>query len=309
MGMRQNSPMIARSLQILMVCLLLFWWGLGAWLWSISPLWLLWAMGLAVLTYFALTLLGFGVMHRINRHDPAPRARMGQVLRAAWGEAWAVVKVFCWWQAFRANAIADFLPATPTGQRGVVLIHGIICNRGIWTPLMRQLQAQGIPFVAVNLEPVFGSINRYIPIVQEAAERLRQHTGLAPNLVCHSMGGMAARAWMATRADDDCFHRLITIGSPHHGTALSLASPFANAQQMARSHRWHQDLLAQEKPQRLARSTCWYSHCDNIVVPASTATLPGADNRFVTGKGHVDMVFDPQLVAQTLVLLKTDVVA
>lgn len=253
---------------------------------------------------FLTSVLGFALVHWINYNDSAPLATPGQLLAAWWGETLACWRVFFWWQPFREQAMADYLPIVQEPVRGVVLIHGFICNRAFWTPYMRQLEAQGIPFVAVNLEPVFTSIDQYSPIIEGAVQRLTRHTGLAPNLVGHSMGGLAARAWIQTRTENDGFHHLVTIGSPHHGTALSLFSPFANTQQMQRNHVWHQHLGARETPALRKKFTCWYSHCDNIVVPADTAMLEGADNRFVAAKGHVDMAFDPSVMAGTFSLLR-----
>ncbi len=298
--------MLAKTLRLAIY--FTFFWAMAASAFFASlSWWLAVLIGLAVMFFYAWVLvLGFALTHWINRDDAATRAHIGQLARAWWGEIISCGRVFLWWQAFRERAIPDYLPITDPPRRGVVLIHGFICNRAFWTPYMRQLQAQGIPFVALSLEPVFASINRYRPTVEQAVQRLNQHTGLAPNLVGHSMGGLVARAWIQTRADVDAFHRLITIGSPHHGTALSLFSPFANAQQMQRGHEWHQLLGARETPAIRARFTCWYSHCDNIVLPASTATLIGADNRFVPARGHVDMAFDPTVMAGTFALLRDD---
>ena len=46
-------------------------------------------------------------------------------------------------------------------------------------------------------------------------------------------------------------------------------------------------LAAREPAQRFERFTCFYGHCDNIVFPASTATLPGADNRHIAGHARM----------------------
>jgi hypothetical protein len=58
-------------------------------------------------------------------------------------------------------------------------------------------------------------------------------------------------------------------------------------------------LAAQEPAQRYRRFTCFHSHCDNIVFPASAATLPGADNRHLRGHAHVHLLQHP-LVLQTV---------
>ena len=66
---------------------------------------------------------------------------------------------------------------------------------------------------------------------------------------------------------------------------------------------WLRQLAADESPALAQRFTCWYSHADNIVFPASTATLAGADNRHVAGVPHVAMAFHPKVMADTLKLL------
>jgi hypothetical protein len=64
----------------------------------------------------------------------------------------------------------------------------------------------------------------------------------------------------------------------------------ANARQMRIGAPWLATLAAGESSARRARFTCFYSHCDNVVFPASVATLPGADNRHVAGAAHIDMI-------------------
>ena len=78
-----------------------------------------------------------------------------------------------------------------------MLIHGFFCNRGIWKPWLARLHAAGVPCVAVNLEPIFDSIDHYADIVEDAVQRIEHATGLAPVLVGHSMGGLALRRWWA----------------------------------------------------------------------------------------------------------------
>jgi triacylglycerol lipase len=46
--------------------------------------------------------------------------------------------------------------------------------------------------------------------------------------------------------------------------------------------------------------TCFYSHCDNIVMPASSAALAGAVNRHLEGEPHVAMAFAPQVLGEVL---------
>ena len=72
---------------------------------------------------------------------------------------------------------------------------------------------------------------------------------------------------------------------------------------MRLSSDWQAQLDEGMPADRHALFTCWYSNCDNIVFPSSTATLPGADNRLVRGAAHVQLAFVPQVMRATLALL------
>lgn len=264
-----------------------------AWQWPRSP-------GVAVagalipLAVFLLVMaVEFVLMHLTNRDDAAPRARLPQVAAAWWAEVWVALAVFCWRQPFRHQSLPDWLPAQPTGRRGVVLIHGFMCNRGLWLPWFSHLQARGHAYVAVNLEPVMGSIDDYASTIEDAVQRVTAATGRPPVLVCHSMGGLAARAWLRAHQADTRVHRVLTLGTPHGGTWLGRFSRAVNGRQMSLAGEWVGALHKAEPAGRSALFTCWYSNCDNIVFPATTAALAGADNRFVNGVAHVQMAFDP----------------
>src|SRR6185369_11352998 len=175
-----------------------------------------------------------------------------------------------------------------------------VCNRGFWTPWLKELRTRDHLFIAVNLEPVFGSIDEYVPIIEQAVRRITDVTGLPPVLVCHSMGGLAARAWLCAMAADARVRQVITIGSPHHGTWLARFSHLTNGRQMRQDSEWLRRLERSGDAKRNALFTCWYSNCDNIAFPASTGTLASADNRLVRGAAHVDLGFHPQVMAESL---------
>lgn len=283
-------------------------------LWSGAALWLAWhwrdAPLLAAAGFLALTMgyslflaIEFIALRWVGRDDPAGRATWAELARAWLAETAAAPRVFYWRQPFRWRAVPDLLdvPLPSPARRGAVFIHGFVCNRGFWNPWLVRLRALGHPFVAVNLEPVFGSIDAYVPIIEDAVERITRATGLAPVLVCHSMGGLAARAWVrATPAPGRRVHHIITIGSPHHGTWLAQFSLLENGRQMRRRGSWIRALERDADPAHNALFTCWYSNCDNIVFPVSAATLAGADNRLVRGVAHVELGFHRRVMDDSL---------
>lgn len=244
-------------------------------------------------THAVVLAIEFILLAFVNRGDPAPAAGPQQLLRAWWAEVWVAARVFGWTQPYRSNLYPDRV--APAGRRGVVLVHGFFCNRGVWNPWLLQLHADQVPVIAVNLEAVFGSIDDGAPIVEQAVARMHDATGLAPVIVAHSMGGLVARAWLDRFGGDSRVHRVITVGTPHQGTWLARFSLSANTRQMRRAGEWLGAIGRREPATRAARFTCFYSHCDNIVFPASTATLRGADNQHLPGVAHVEMVYQPEV--------------
>lgn len=290
-------------------------WALALWCvwwWRERPLV---AVGvvLALMSLHAWVLaLEFVLMAWHNRRDPAPRASGRAVLAAWWVESHVASWVFGWLQPFAWRRWPDTaVPGATTtvtaaqGPRAVVLVHGFVCNRGLWTPWLRELRRREVPYATVNLEPVFGSIDDYVPLIDAAVARATAATGLPPLLVGHSMGGLAIRAWLRALGPgaQARVHHIVTLGTPHHGTWLARFSHLANGQQMQVDRPWLRQLQADEAASSYPQFTCWYSNADNIVFPASTATLPGADNRHIAGVPHVAMAFHPKVMADTLKLL------
>ena len=177
----------------------------------------------------------------------------------------------------------------------VLLVHGYLCNRQVWRPLARFLAARGHAIGAVDLEPVFGSIDDYGRIVREGIDRLRARTG-APRvaLVCHSMGGLATRACVRDFGMEGV-ERVVTIGSPHQGTLNAHRGLGRNAAQMRPGSDWLAALEASEGAGLRERLTVILSRHDNVVVPQALQTLPGARTIVFDGIGHVRLLSDPRV--------------
>lgn len=273
--------------------------------------WLATVGALTILLGYALVLaVEFVAVAWVNRGDAVPAANARALFGAWWQEVWVAPRVFCWYQPFRWQALPDSSTAPapdPSQTPAVVLVHGFVCNRGFWLPWMRELRTLDIPYTSVNLEPVFGSIADYVPVIEEAVQRAERLTGRPPVLVCHSMGGLAARAWLAHGSPAaQRVRQVITIGTPHHGTWISRFSRTPNGRQMRQKHEWLGALSAAEAAAAAtpySRFVCWYSNADNIVFPASSAMLLGADNRHVPGMAHVALAFHPRVMRESLAML------
>ena len=293
--------MIARLQRTVCLSLLLLsaTWLLAFWAWS--PPFALAGLALPVLGYGAVLACQFMLLRR-QPSKPLPRPTGLVLLRAWWLELCCGLQVFAWRQPFRTQAEPDHLPPA-SDRRGVVFVHGLMCNRAFWAPWMRQAKATGVPCMALSLEPAFGTIDGYAPAIDDAVARMQAATGRPPVLICHSMGGLAARAWLRTQGARERVAHVVTIASPHAGTWMARFGHGRNSEQMCLDSAWLRDLARSETAQDRALFTCWGSNGDNIVFPVATAALEGADARWLLGQPHVALAFHPRVIRESLALV------
>jgi triacylglycerol lipase len=298
---------LQRTTVLLLWTVALLWFGTRAF----EGQWLAAAVGALLLLNLQQLLLAvefFILIPLVNRGDAAPRPTFTQLLRAWWRESLTAHNVFGWQQPFRSHAHHDTLDAAAPGRRAVVLVHGFFCNRGVWNRWVPALRAAGVPHIAISMEPPFVGIDSNVAAVDAAIVRATQATGVPPLVVCHSMGGLALRAWWRAHVASAAsrVHGVVTIGSPHQGTFTAQLASGDNARQMRRRSDWLRALAAGEGDGRLRHFTCFYSHCDNIAMPASTGALLGADNRHIDGMPHIALVYAPEVWAEVLRRVKPD---
>jgi pimeloyl-ACP methyl ester carboxylesterase len=162
---------------------------------------------------------------------------------------------------------------------------------------MPLLRSRGHAYVAVNLEPVFGSIDAYASTVDDAVRRVTQATGRAP-VMAHSMGGLATRAWLQAFSADARVHRVITLGTPH-GTWLGAGARLPTGARCNRPARGCSNYSLTNPSPAPACSPAGIQLRQHRF-PARTAALPGARQRFVAGLAHVEMACDEQVMAECL---------
>ncbi|WP_296952029.1 alpha/beta fold hydrolase [uncultured Massilia sp.] len=265
-----------------------------------APAWaaLLAGLGGVVLVRLAINLNNFLLSSRAASPTPEPyrldwRARLRLFL-----EEFRCSMLVTSWHVPRGRA-ALRVHADST-HPPVLLIHGYGCNSGYWAWLVPLLDAARISHAGVDLEPVGGDIDDFAQLVEQRVRALCAATG-APQvaIVAHSMGGLVARAWMR-RYGTARVARVVTLGSPHHGTALARFGPGTNALQMRMDSPWLRALAAAETAQTRALVTSIYTHQDNIVSPQTTSELPGARNIGFGGVGHVALGRNPRVLAAVM---------
>ena len=237
--------------------------------------------------------------------SPAPAAfRLGPAARLRLlAEEFCASMLTTSWRMPRAVAGMRVYPDSVAVP--VLLVHGYGCNSGYWARLLPLLAQARISHASVDLEPIGGDIDGYAAQIDDAVTRLCAASGAAQvAIVGHSMGGLVARAWMRA-CGTARLARLVTLGTPHHGTALAGFGLGANARQMRWSQAhgasgWLQRLAADERPAARALVTSLYSHHDNIVSPQLSSVLPGARHVEFGGVGHVALGSNRRVLAEVM---------
>ena len=194
-------------------------------------------------------------------------------------------------------------PAAPAERIPVVLVHGYFANRGYFRPLLQSLESLGIaPIFVPTCDAALGApVEAFADELHACIERIVARTG-QPRVVIvgHSLGGLAGRTYLV-RHGTRRVERLVTLGTPHHGTVLARLGPGANARQMEPRSRFLQELERDEaraagRPPTLSI----YSRHDNMVFPQATSRLEAARTVAIPGVGHIAMLRSP-LLLQVLV--------
>ena len=230
-------------------------------------------------------------------------AAPGGVSTSSWGvlggavAEWFAVVALCsvlmpfedWWMGSEAPSLQ------PRGARPIiVLVHGYLCNRGFWWWLRRHLQRSGATVATITLEPPFGDIEAFADQLEHRLRMLPASGQTPVVLVGHSMGGLVARAYLR-RHGPGRVAKLITLGSPHHGTQSARIGPGTDARQMEPDSLW---LATLNKAERLPVPTlCLWSTHDGVVLPPSSGRLKGAAEEVVPALGHLSMAFSPRVLA------------
>ena len=127
------------------------------------------------------------------------------------------------------------LPAIPDAARAAAARSVVQCARcGL---RCRRLQEAGFgPIEALDIEPLLADIE----LQAAGSPRCARCTALQQRrvvIIAHSMGGLIARALLRDFGAS-VIRRIVTIGSPHHGTVLAHGLPWADTRQMARTSSW-----------------------------------------------------------------------
>ena len=190
----------------------------------------------------------------------------------------------------------------------IILVHGLVDNRSIFTLLRRARRRRGFGRVITrNYSPFTQDIRLVAQRLATVVEQTCEETGYERvHVIGHSLGGLIARYYVQRLSGDSRVHTLCTLGAPHSGTYAAHLLP----QKVVRQLRPGSDVmreLAEPAPGLRTRFVAFWSDLDQLVVPKRSARIDHADlsarNVLLRGVGHMSLPIDGRVVREIAAVL------
>ncbi len=228
---------------------------------------------------------------------------VAKLVRAAFLEFFACMLLLPFWPLwFIVGASYEAVHEGEGEARGnrhpVVLLHGFAMNRTNWIFLGRRLARRGIG-------PLYGtsyfspqSVRHSAEHLARFVERVREREGCERvDIVAHSLGGVVARYYLQRLDGAKHVGRLVTIGSPHNGTAVArLGALIPSALETRRDSAFFAELGPLVAAEGLQITSVW-SHADAIIEPPESASVaPVGEDRVFDDLGHLALLLSPRVL-------------
>jgi len=178
--------------------------------------------------------------------------------------------------------------------RTLVFVHGLGANRSGFLPMRGYLRALGYSRQLAFNYRSSGSIEKVAVGLKRALEDHVQ--GGRIDVIAHSMGGLVARAYIQQLGGERRVDRLVTLGTPHHGTHAANFIPSGLVRQLLPGSRFLERLNRLPPPRRV-RTTSIVAGRDLLVQPVESAHCPFGETIRFDDLGHVELLFRPQVYA------------
>ncbi|MFB7574618.1 lipase family alpha/beta hydrolase [Streptomyces sp. NPDC056165] len=195
------------------------------------------------------------------------------------------------------------------GDLPVLLVHGLADRESVCTALRRGLGGFGAgPFVTVSYHALSPDIRAVARDLGEQVELASARTaGRAVVVIGYSLGGLIARYYVQRLGGDVQVPLVITLATPHGGTAAALLAP---PHPLLRQLRPGSELLSELAEPAVGcrtRFVAFYSDLDEVIIPATRGRIDHPDleacNVLVPGVGHLTLPVHQPVIDQVRSLL------
>ncbi|MBW1807964.1 MAG: alpha/beta fold hydrolase [Deltaproteobacteria bacterium] len=182
------------------------------------------------------------------------------------------------------------------GRVPVVILTGFFESPLTMLLLRSRLEhALGVPVRVLRPKNYFAGLQTQAADYREQIEEFCEETSAKQvDLVGHSMGGLIARYLIERSGYLDRIRTIITIGTPHLGSALCRLAPGRSLRQMRRGSAFLEELNSGSTLQEVRVIGICSTH-DNLVIPWNCALSPRGDNFIIRYQGHVTLILSGEV--------------
>ncbi|WDV49451.1 alpha/beta fold hydrolase [Streptomyces coeruleorubidus] len=191
----------------------------------------------------------------------------------------------------------------------VLLVHGLADGASVVPPLERELRADGVgPFIPVACN-AFGSDIRTAArsLGRQVEQVCARGGGRAVVVIGYSLGGLIARYYVQRLGGDAHVPLVITLATPHGGTATAMLAPAHPLLRQLRPGSGLLTELAEPAAGCRTRFVAFYSDLDEAVIPAARGRIDHPDlkarNVLVPGVGHLTLPLHRPVIDEMRALL------
>ncbi len=207
----------------------------------------------------------------------------------------------------------DFYDRVNVDVPPVLLIHGFLGTRGAMFPLELRLKRDGFVVFSINLGALnIGDIRKSAFRIHQKIQKILREVDLDKiDVIGHSMGGLIGLYYIKKFSGHQFVRKLITMGTPHDGTWVSLIGIAAfglispSIWQLRPKNFFLEELQADPLPENVE----YYSIAgtDDIICPPERSRLKGS-HFFEIPCGHAGLATSNEVyrVIRDILLDNTD---
>ncbi|NLZ27613.1 MAG: alpha/beta fold hydrolase [Firmicutes bacterium] len=185
----------------------------------------------------------------------------------------------------------------PSRKPPTILLHGYGVNKLCFAYLYLRLKSFGdANVIPINIGPLFTSIENQAMNLARKVETILTATGAKKvNIIAHSQGGLISRHYMQFLQGYEKVNKLVTIGTPHHGTMIAYLGVGKNAHEMRPGSNFLQKLNFNPDPEKTALLSI-YSPADTFIWPAHSPAPPLGSSYITIPLGHLSLLFSARVL-------------
>jgi triacylglycerol lipase len=163
----------------------------------------------------------------------------------------------------------------------ILFVHGYNTNSATWNTMVNRFKADGWTSAElVNWSYNYRQSNATTAaLIGQKVDSILKVTGATKvDIITHSMGPLSARYYVRNLGGDGKVDALVSLGGTNHGTTLAAFCFDASCVEMRLNSTCLANLNSIDETWGTPRYATWWSDCDEVISPNSTALLAGAIN-------------------------------